>query len=155
MRRMPSWTQKIEARNFPADSCTRNFLGRGGGSRYAAIPLVVALSAGHNDITRFRPWSPMATENHLDCAEKFQIYSDDWHRWPFFICAQVFRDPPHRELPHVQIFMNDGPNLFTWDAQLLSYWFSRNAASSNISSWIWSIISEVVTVLGRPGRGAS
>ena len=27
--------------------------------------------------------------------------------------------------------------------------------SSKISSWIWSIISWVVTVLGRPGRGAS
>ena len=27
--------------------------------------------------------------------------------------------------------------------------------SSNISSWIWSIISGVVTVLGRPGRGTS
>jgi hypothetical protein len=24
--------------------------------------------------------------------------------------------------------MNDGPNPFTWDAQLLSYWFSRNPA---------------------------
>ena len=27
--------------------------------------------------------------------------------------------------------------------------------SSKISSWIWSIISGVVNVLGRPGRGAS
>jgi len=27
--------------------------------------------------------------------------------------------------------------------------------SSKISSWIWSIISWVVTVLGRPGRGAT
>ena len=27
--------------------------------------------------------------------------------------------------------------------------------SSKISSWIWSIISGVVTVLGRPGRGTS
>jgi len=27
--------------------------------------------------------------------------------------------------------------------------------SSKISSWMWSIISGVVTVLGRPGRGAS
>ena len=27
--------------------------------------------------------------------------------------------------------------------------------SSKVSSWIWSIISGVVTVLGRPGRGAS
>jgi len=27
--------------------------------------------------------------------------------------------------------------------------------SSKISSWIWSIISRLLTVLGRPGRGAS
>jgi hypothetical protein len=29
-------------------------------------------------------------------------------------------------LPHVQIFMNGGPNPLTSDAQLLSYWFSQN-----------------------------
>ena len=34
----------------------------GGVSSYAAIPLVVALSPGHSDITRFRPWSPIAPE---------------------------------------------------------------------------------------------
>jgi len=39
-------------------------------SRCAATPLIVALSPGHSDITRFRPWSPMATGNHLDSAEK-------------------------------------------------------------------------------------
>jgi len=39
-------------------------------SRYALTPLVVALSLGHSDITRFRPWSPNATGNHLDRAEK-------------------------------------------------------------------------------------
>ena len=32
--------------------------------------MIVALSLGHSDITRFRPWSPMATGNHLDHAEK-------------------------------------------------------------------------------------
>ena len=42
----------------------------GGVSRYAATPLIVALSPGHSDITRFRPWSPIATGNHLDRAEK-------------------------------------------------------------------------------------
>ena len=42
----------------------------GGVSRYTATPLVVALSPGHNDITRFRPWSPIATGNHFDRAEK-------------------------------------------------------------------------------------
>ena len=39
-------------------------------SRYAATPFIVALCLGHIDITRFRPWSPIATGNHLDRAEK-------------------------------------------------------------------------------------
>ena len=59
---------KIEARNFPADFCTRNFWG--GVSRYAATPLIVALSPGHSDITRFHPWSPIVIGNHLDGAGK-------------------------------------------------------------------------------------
>ena len=73
----------------------------------------------------------------------------------FLIRVQAFRDLLRGELPHVQIFMNDGPNQLTWDAQLLSYWFSQIQRSSKISSWIWSVICWVVTVLGRPGRGAS
>ena len=39
-------------------------------SRYAATPLIAALSPGHSNITRFRPWSPFATGNHSDRAEK-------------------------------------------------------------------------------------
>jgi len=39
-------------------------------SRFAATPLIVALSPGHSDITRFPPWSPIATGNHLDRVEK-------------------------------------------------------------------------------------
>jgi len=39
-------------------------------SRYAATPLIVALPTGHSDITRFRPWSPVAKVNHFDRAEK-------------------------------------------------------------------------------------
>ena len=31
---------------------------------------IVSLPPGHNDITRFRPWSPIATGNHMDRAEK-------------------------------------------------------------------------------------
>ena len=60
--------QKIGARNFLADFCTRNYLGRE--NRYAATPLIVALSPGHSDITGFRLWSPITTGNHLDRAEK-------------------------------------------------------------------------------------
>ena len=39
-------------------------------NRYAATPLIVALSPGHSDITSFLPWLPITTENHLDRAEK-------------------------------------------------------------------------------------
>ena len=52
------------------DFCTRNFLERGGLSRYAVTPLIVALSPGHSDITRSRQKSPIATGNHLDRTEK-------------------------------------------------------------------------------------
>ena len=59
---------KNRGENFLTDFCTWNFLG--GVSRYAATPLIVALSPVHSDITRFRPWSPFATGNLLDRAEK-------------------------------------------------------------------------------------
>jgi len=55
-------------RTFPADFSLGIFWG--GVSRYAATPLIVALSSGHSDKSRFRPWSPIATGNHLDRAEK-------------------------------------------------------------------------------------
>jgi len=90
-------------------------------SRYAAIPLIVALSPGHSDITRFRLWSPVATGNHLDQAEKIPNLLRQLAPLTFLIRVQAFRDPLRGELPHVQIFMNDGPNPLTWDAQLLTY----------------------------------
>ena len=78
-------------------------------NRYAANPLIVALSPGHRDITRFRPWLPIATGNHLDCAEKFQKLLRRLAPLMFLNCFQAFRDPLRGELPHVQIFINDGP----------------------------------------------
>ena len=44
-------------------------------SRYDVAPLIVALSPDHSDITRFRPWSPIATGNHLDQNEKIPKFS--------------------------------------------------------------------------------
>jgi len=53
---------KIEAgENFPSGILHSDFFG-GGVSRYAATPLIVALPPGHSDITRFRPWSPIAPD---------------------------------------------------------------------------------------------
>jgi len=50
-------------------------------SRYATIPLIVALSPGYSDIISFHPWSPIATGNHLDLTEKnSKPHSEDWHR---------------------------------------------------------------------------
>ena len=67
--------------------------------------------------------------------------SDDWHRWRFW---SAFR---HFGTHLAESFrMSTSSWMVTWDAQLLS--------SYKISSWIWSIISGVVTVLGRPGWGA-
>ena len=39
-------------------------------SPYAVTSFVIDLSPGHSDITRFCTWSPIATGNHLDRAEK-------------------------------------------------------------------------------------
>jgi len=73
----------------------------------------------------------------------------------FLIRVQAFRDPLRGELLHVQIFMNDGPKPLTWDAQFSAIDLAEIRRSSKIISWIWSIISGIVTVLGRPGLGAS
>jgi len=81
-----------------------------GVSRYADTPLIVALSPGHSDITRFRPWSPIATRNHLDRAEKIPNLAQASGPLTFLIRVQAFRDPLRGELPRAQIFMNDGPH---------------------------------------------
>jgi hypothetical protein len=71
-------SQKIKLRNFPAVFCTRNIYG--GGSHYAATPLIVALSPGHSDVARFLPWSTITTVNDLDRAERItKSFSGDWH----------------------------------------------------------------------------
>ena len=80
-------------------------------SRYAATPLIVALSPVHSDITRFRPRPTIATGNHLDRAEKIPNLFRRLAPLTFLIHIPAFWDPLRVELPHVQIFMNDGPNL--------------------------------------------
>ena len=73
----------------------------------------------------------------------------------FLIRVQAFRDPLGRELLHVQIFMNDGPNPLTWDSQLFSYWFRQNLAI--FQDYLVNLINNLrgVHCLGSPGRGTS
>ena len=68
MRRI-RFATKNRGENFFSGFLRSEIFG-GGMSRYAATPLIVALSPGHTDTTRFRPWSPIATGNLLDRAEK-------------------------------------------------------------------------------------
>ena len=75
--------------------------------------LIVALPAGRSDITRFLPWSPIATGNHFDRAKKIANLFIRLSPLTFLIRVQAFREPLGGELPRVQIFMNDGPNPFT------------------------------------------
>jgi len=56
----------------------------GGVSRYAATALIVALSPGHSNITRFRPWSPIATGNHLDRVENIPKFAETTGTVDFF-----------------------------------------------------------------------
>ena len=91
------------------DFCTRGFWG--GVSHYGTTPLIIALSPGHSDITRFHPWSPFATGNNLDRTEKIPKVDQMAGTIDILIRVQAFQDALCRELPHVQIFMNDGPNL--------------------------------------------
>jgi len=52
--------------------------------------------------------------------KKFQKLLREVALLMFLILVQAFW-VPIREFPHVQIFMNNGPNPLTWDAQLLTY----------------------------------
>jgi len=123
---MPSWSQKIEVGDFPADFCTRKILGWG--DPLCRHSIDCALSPGHSDLTRFRPWSPIATGKYLDHDEKIPNFLKLLAPLTFLVHVQAFRDSLRGEIPHIQIFMNYGPNPLTWDAQLPSYWFSRNPA---------------------------
>ena len=60
---------KNRGENFSSGFLHSEYFGAGV-SRYTATPLIVALSPGHSDITRFRPWSPIAIGNLVDRAEK-------------------------------------------------------------------------------------
>jgi len=82
---------KNRGENFSSGFLHSEFF-EGGVSRYAATPLIVALSPGHSDITRFRPWSPVATGNHMDRAEqKFQKLLRRLAPLTFLIRFQAFR----------------------------------------------------------------
>ena len=121
---------KNRGENFFSGFFTRNFLEWGGVKRYASTPMIVALSPGYSDITRFRTKSAIAPGRKSIGSDQNKLHNLLRRLAPltFLIRFQAFRDPLRGELPPVKIFMDDGPNPLMWDAQLFSYWFSRNPA---------------------------
>ena len=68
-------------KNFSRGFLHSEFFG-GVVSRYAATPLIAALSPGHSDTTRFRPWSLIAPDKKSFGLRRknSKCCSDDWHR---------------------------------------------------------------------------
>ena len=82
-------------------------------------------------------------------------YSDDWHPWRFGSASRHFGT-------HFAESFRMSRSSWMIDPTRWSEMLSCSAIDlreirrySKISSWIWSIISGVDSVLGRPGRGAS
>jgi len=81
--------------------------------------------------------------------------SDNWHRWHFW---NAFRRFGTHFAESFRIFKSSWMMDPTRSREMPSCSaidLAEIRRSSKISPWIWSIISRVVTVLGRPGRGAS
>jgi len=113
MTRIPSSTQKIEARTFPTDFCTRNFWERGEVlCRHSIACCFVSGLYLYNQV------SSMVTNRERKSfgsrlTKQFQKLLRRLAPLTFLIRVQAFRDPLRGELPHVQIFMNDGLNPLT------------------------------------------
>jgi len=83
-------------------------------SRYAATRLIVALSQGNSDITSFRLLPTIAPDRKsFGSCRKNSKFVQTTGTLEVLIRVQAFWDPHRGELPHEQIFMNDGPNPLT------------------------------------------
>ena len=150
---MPSWSQKSRGELFQQIFAIGIFLGRGEAPcRNSTDCCFVSGSQWYN---QFVHGHQSRQEIIWIAPKKFQKLLRRLAPLTFFIRVQAFRDPLRGELSHVQIFMNDGPTRSREMPSCSATDFAEIRRSSKISSWILSIISGVVTVLGRPGRGAS
>jgi len=81
--------------------------------------------------------------------------SDDWHRWRFWSAFRHFGTHFAESFcMSKSSWMMDQTRLCEMPSCPAIDLFEIQR-SSKISSWIWSIISWMVTVLDRPGQGAS
>jgi len=81
--------------------------------------------------------------------------SDDWHRWRFWSAFGHFGTHLAESFRMSKSSWMMDPTCSREIPSCSAIDLAEIRQSSKISSWIWSIISGVVTVLGLPGRGAS
>ena len=81
--------------------------------------------------------------------------SDDWHRWRFWSAFRHFGTHFAESFCMSKSSWMMDPTGSCEMPRCLAIDLAEIRWSSKMRSWIWSIISGVVTGLGRPGRGAS
>ena len=81
--------------------------------------------------------------------------SDDWHRWRFWSAFRHFGTRLAESFRMSKSSWMMDPTRSREMPSCSAIDLAEIQLCSKISSWIWSIISGVVTVLRRPGRGAS
>jgi len=97
-----------------------------------------------------------ARQEIISIAPKiFQICSDDWHRWCFWSAFRHFGTHFTGSFRMSKSSWMMDPTRSLKMPSCSAIYLAEIRRSSKISSWIWSIISGVVIVLGRPGQGAS
>jgi len=84
-----------------------------------------------------------------------KICSDNSHRWRFWSACRHFGTHFAEIFRMSKSSWMMGPTCSREMRSCSAINLAEIRQSSKISSWIWSVISGVVTVLGRPGRGAS
>jgi len=126
-------------------------------TRHAATPLIVILSPGHTDITRFCPWSPIAPDRKSFGSDwkNFKCFSHEWHRWSFWSAFRHFRTHFAESFRMYRSSWIMHPTRSREMPSCSAIDLAEIRRSSRISSWIWSINSGVVTVMGRKGRSAA
>ena len=87
--------------------------------------------------------------------KKFQMLLRRRAQLTFSMRVQAFREPLRGELPHIKSSWMTGPTRSFEIPSFSHIDFGEIRLSSKSSSWIWSVISGVVTVLYRSGRGAT
>ena len=89
------------------------------------------------------------------CRKKSKSCSDEWHRWRFCSAFRHFGAQFAESFRMSKSSWMMDPTRSREMPSCSAIDLAEIRRSSKISSWIWSIISGMVTVLGRLGRGAS